>query len=299
MIPFSKVQLLFFLTVPFIVTTISVAQNDTEIYVFDLNNDGTNYSISAPFNVTYQNPGYDNQPHFLPDGSMYYVSTRDGQTDVAQVEFQEYSWSWLTWTEGGSEFSPTPIPNSQDFSYIRLDTSGQQLLYRHDHSTQEPQVLLKGLKVGYHCWFDENTLAVFVLGEPSTLQICNITDGECLPKHSNIGRSLHRIPNTSLLSFISKDQEPWQIKSYEPVAGTTRKIINVVDSSEDMCWASDGTLFMGSDSVLYKFHAAFDKDWVKVADLSEFGLSGITRLNINPDGNQIAIVVKQSPTAEK
>ncbi|UII33129.1 hypothetical protein LVD17_04720 [Fulvivirga ulvae] len=299
MIQISKVQLLFFLTAPFLITTISVAQNDTEIYVFDLNQDGTNYSVSEPFNVTYQNPGYDNQPHFLPDGSMYYVSTRNGQTDVAQVEFQEYSWSWLTWTDGGSEYSPTPIPGSQDFSCIRLDTSGLQLLYRYDHTTQEPKVLITGLKIGYHCWLDQNTIAAFVLGEPPTLYICNVQKGECLPRHNNIGRSLHLIPNTSLLSFISKAQEPWQIKSYEPVAGTTRKIINVVNGSEDICWAPDGTLFMGSDSILYKFHAAFDKDWVKVADLSEFGLSGISRLDINPDGNQIAIVVNQSPTVEK
>lgn len=299
MIRVSKVQLLFFLYALFFMPAIASAQNNTEIYVFDLNYDGTNYSISDPFNVTYQSPGYDNQPYFLPDGSMYYVSTRNGQTDIAQVEFQEYSWSWLTWSDGGSEYSPTPIPNSQDFSYIRLDTNGVQLLYRHSQTANEPQVLIKGLKIGYHCWFDENTLAAFVLGEPSVLQICNVQEGECLPRHTNIGRSLHRIPSTSLLSFISKEEEPWQIKSYEPIAGTTRKIINVVNGSEDMCWAPDGTMFMGSDSILYKFHAAFDKDWVKVADLSEFGLTGITRLTINPDGNQIAIVVNQSPSAEK
>ncbi|MBL6447084.1 hypothetical protein JMN32_12250 [Fulvivirga sp. 29W222] len=294
----AKTQLLSLLSALFFNPLIGTAQNDTEIYVFDLSHDGTDYSISDPFNVTYQNVGYDNQPHFLSDGSMYYVSTRNSQTDIAQVEFQEYSWSWLTWTEGGSEYSPTPIPNSQDFSYIRLDTNGLQLLYRHFQDTQESQVLIKDLKIGYHCWFDENILAVFVLGEPPTLQICNLAKDECSPKHSNIGRSLHRIPNTSSISFISKEQAPWQIKSFEPVAGTTRKIINVVNGSEDMCWAPDGTMFMGSDSTLYKFHAAFDRDWVKVADLSEFGLSGITRLTINPDGNQIAIVVNQSPSTD-
>lgn len=275
------------------------AQTATEIYVFDLDHNDNNYSISDPFNVTYENPGYDNQPYFLPDGSMYYVSTRDGQTDIAQVEFQEYSWSWLTWTDTGSEYSPTPIPNSPDYSYIRLDTSGLQRLYRQSADQPEPQVVVKNLKIGYYCWYNDNMLAAFVLGEPPTLQICHIKEKQCFIRKKNIGRSLHKIPTSSLISFISKQTEPWQIMSYEPGTETTRKIINTIDNSEDMCWAPDGTIFMGSGSVLYKFHAAFDKDWVKVADLSEFNLSSISRLTVNPDGNQIAIVVEQSPTAEK
>ncbi|MEM9392122.1 MAG: hypothetical protein AAGA02_16710 [Bacteroidota bacterium] len=52
------------------------AQQETEVYVFDLQKSGNSYSISNPWNAKYKNPGYDNQPHFLADGkSMYYVST--------------------------------------------------------------------------------------------------------------------------------------------------------------------------------------------------------------------------------
>lgn len=277
----------------------SLAQPDTEIYVFDIHKDGDSFKIENPVNVTYQNPGYDNQPHFLPDGSMYYVSTENGQTDVAHVEFPESSWAWLTRTAIGSEYSPTPIPNSQDFSYIRLDTNGLQLLYRHSYELQQPEVLIKDLKVGYHCWLDDNTLAAFVLGEPPTLQICHLKEEECSTKADNIGRSLHKISGSALISFISKNSSPWQIMSYDPSLGTFDPIINTLPESEDMCWAPDGTIFMGSGSVLYKYHPGKDKDWVKVSDLSEFDLSGITRLAVSPDGSRIAIVVDQSSTVEE
>ncbi|ELR70260.1 hypothetical protein C900_03945 [Fulvivirga imtechensis AK7] len=271
-----------------------IAQPDTEIYVFDLRKRDGSITLENPYNVTYQNPGYDNQPHFLPDGSMYYVSTDNGQTDIAQVEFPEGSWAWLTRTTIGSEYSPTPIPGSQDFSYIRLDTNGMQRLYRHSYESQKPEVLLEDVKVGYHCWLDDNTLAAFVLGEPPSLQLCYVKSQNCTPKRKNIGRSLHKIPDSKAISFIHKDSTPWQIMSYDLSIGTFSPIINTLPESEDMCWGPDGTIFMGSGSVLYKYHPGKDKDWVAVSDLSEFDLSGITRLAVSPDGGRIAIVVDQA-----
>jgi len=35
------------------------------------------------------------------------------------------------------------------------------------------------------------------------------------------------------------------------------------------------------------------QNWVKIADFSDYGLSGITRLSINPNGDKIAIVVNE------
>ncbi|MEM1407082.1 MAG: steroid delta-isomerase, partial [Bacteroidota bacterium] len=188
------------------------AQQETEVYVFDLQKSGNSYSISNPWNATYKNPGYDNQPHFLADGkSMYYVSTNNGQTDVAEVEFRELSWAWLSATEGG-EYSPTPIPDGSGFSAIRLDKDGTQLLYKYPNNLSKPSVLVPQLKIGYHCWFDQNTIVAFVLGDPSTLQICNLKENKNQVLDKNIGRSLHKIPNKNRISYISKETTPWQIK---------------------------------------------------------------------------------------
>jgi hypothetical protein len=44
---------------------------------------------------------------------------------------------------------------------------------------------------------------------------------------------------------------------------------------------------MGSESVLYLWS---DSSWEMVADLSEFGVQGITRLAVTNDGDRIAVV---------
>ncbi|MDX1628904.1 MAG: hypothetical protein R3345_09415, partial [Fulvivirga sp.] len=169
------------------VTMIVVAQPDTEIYVFDLNKNDNSYEIKNPVNITYQNPGYDNQPHFKPDGGLYYVSTRDGQTDVAETEFHEGTWSWLTDTPG-SEYSPTPIPGESGFSAINLESDGRQLLWKYTFY-DAPEILVEDLKIGYHCWFNQDLVVAFVLGEPVTMQVCNVKTGKNRIVGEHIGRS--------------------------------------------------------------------------------------------------------------
>ncbi|MEM9856996.1 MAG: hypothetical protein AAF843_06555 [Bacteroidota bacterium] len=271
------------------------AQPETEVYIFKLKQVNTTYELSEPWNVSGENPGYDNQPHFLPDGkSMYYVSTRNGQTDVIQVEFKESSWAWLTFTEGG-EYSPTPIINGAEeaFSAIRLDRDGTQLLYQYPLDLSKPKVLVPELKIGYHCWISENLLAAFVLGEPSTLQLCHIAEGTHKIYDQNIGRSLHKIPNEGKVSYISKKSDPWKIMQLDPVTGVRTKITDTLDGVEDMAWTPAGDIIMGQGSKIYKFSPSVDTSWVLIADLDDFSLGNVTRIAVSPLGDRIAIVVDE------
>lgn len=282
----------FTLIISFIVN-LAYSQLDTEVYVFKLNKEGDSYTISDPWNVTYENPGYDNQPHFLPDGeSMYYVSTRNGQTDVAEVEFRESSWAWLSSTEGG-EYSPTPLPNGSGFSAIRLDKDGTQLLYKYANDIKAPAVLVPNLKIGYHCWFNEIVIVAFVLGEPATLQACHLKENENFILQKSIGRSLHKIPGKEKISYISKASTPWQIKELDPISGSSSEIIATLEGSEDMAWTPNGEIIMGQGNLLYKFSPNKDKEWVEFANLEDFELKGVTRIAVSPKGNKIAIVVNQ------
>lgn len=269
------------------------AQAETEIYLFDLRQKDGLYVLENPRNITSQNPGYDNQPHFRPNGEkLLYSSTRNGQTDVAELELREYSWAWITRTEG-SEYSPTPIPGSEDFSGIRLEKDGTQLLWRYHYDLSKPSVLVPGLKVGYHCWFNENVVVAFVLGEPPTLQACYLKEGENRILQSNVGRSLHKIPGKPLVSYVSKEEDDWWIKSLDPVSGSTEKIAKTLKGAEDMAWTPDGTIFMGQDEKLFRYHPKKDRNWSVMASLKEYGLRGITRLAVSPLGNKIAVVVEQ------
>ena len=52
-------KLLFFL----FITTITFAQSNTEVYLYEIINDNGNWSVGKGKNIS-NNPGYDSQPHF-------------------------------------------------------------------------------------------------------------------------------------------------------------------------------------------------------------------------------------------
>ncbi len=283
-----------FVAVPFVIQ----AQPNTEIYVFDLSRSDSTYTIQNPVNITHQNPGYDNQPYFTETGDLLFVSTRQGQTDVAQVELTNYHWKWLT-TTPGSEYSPTQLPESNAFSAINLEKDGTQLLWKYP-TDGPPVVIIPDVVIGYHCWADRETLVTFVLGEPATLQVCNVKTKNCQILATNIGRSLHKIPEYKNISYVSKKYEHWEIISLDPLTGKSKPIIATLSGSEDMCWSPNGTIFMGKDDQLYSYNPTYDKGWrgVKFEKSEIFNadkqiLKNITRLAINPAGNKIAIVVEQ------
>jgi len=113
---------------------------------------------------------------------------------------------------------------------------------------------------------------------------------------ANIGRSLHKIPNTNMISFISKADKNWKIKSLEFINGKTKTITNTLPNTEDMCWLPDGTILMGKENTLYKFNPSKDTEWVKVSSLRSFDITNITRLAVNSNGTKIAIVGEHDPT---
>jgi hypothetical protein len=46
-------------------------------------------------------------------------------------------------------------------------------------------------------------------------------------------------------------------------------------------------------SVLYQFDPARDRAWVALADLTAYGVSGISRLAVSRDGRMIALVAAE------
>ena len=226
----------------------ALAQPSTEIYVFDLDADS---GLSNPVNVSQQNPGYDNQPAFHEDGILLYVATRNDQTDVVWANLLTGERRWLTDTPGGGEYSPTPAPGETTYSAIRLDTTGLQRLYLYHIASGENKVLVEDLVIGYHTWLDDHHLGVFVLGNPSTLQVCQIQSDKCRVLAENIGRSLHRMPGGEMLSYVDKSQTPWQIRKMNPASGESEMIIEALPDSEDVAWSPGGVLISAKNSILY------------------------------------------------
>ena len=265
------------------------AQPNTEIYLFELTNNG----ISNPVNVS-NNEGYDNQPSFWSDSkSILYARTINGQTEIARYFIESKETKIITNTLQGSEYSPLKIPGQDAISAIRLDTSGLQLLYKYNLNG-DWTVAVPNLKIGYHVWLEDGYLACFVLGNPATLQLINTNSGEAKVLKNNIGRSIHLRKGYGVygyISFLDKSVQPWVIAYFDPNKNKTLPITTTIGTGEDYCYTANGTLLMGDENKLMKYTKK--KGWELLANFSDLQISGtISRLAVSPDGKWLAAVVE-------
>ena len=248
-------------------------------------------------------PGYDNQPNFSADGArILFAANRDGkQIDVFAFERASGRVSQLTHTPE-NENSPTYLPDgvgeAGGFSAVRSELDKTQRLWRFDARGQNPQLVLTDIKpVGYHAWIDASSLALFVLGPPATLQLANVASGKAEVAAEGIGRSLHRIPGTRLVSFVQRDAagEFW----VRQIDSTSKKIDAIVKGVEgsgtdrDMAWMPDGkTIIMSSGTKVFAWTRG-ETAWTEVFDAATHGLGAVSRVAVSPTGDAIAIVVAE------
>lgn len=264
-------------------------QPNTEIYLFKLNIANDQFQLTEGKNIS-NNQGYDNQPSFQYSNKILFASTRNGQTDIRAYHTNDGKLEWLTSTKQGSEYSPTPIPTTKDISAIRLDTTGLQRLYRYRREKYKP--ILSDLVIGYHVWNSRNILVSFVLGEPHKLVVSNLKKNTHITIDTNIGRSLHNIPNTNLVSYISKENKNWEIRSLDTQTGEIKKITNTVPNVEDMCWLNDGSILMGKGKILYRFDPKKDTEWKIVQLFDKEKFDNITRITVNKSNSKLALVAE-------
>lgn len=279
--------------------TLTIAQPNTDIFLFDINTEGTTIRVDNGVNIS-NNEGYDNQPSFMNDRYILFSSNRNGQTDIAKYDTRYGSKTWLNFTEGG-EYSPLKIPNKNQVSAVRLDPDGKQRLYAYDRSDTQSTELIADLVVAYYTWFNDHIIVSAVIeGEQLNLFTSNLNDQTNRKYATNVGRSFHKIPNSNLVSFISKENDQWQIKSLDPLTGKTKLIANTLEGVEDICWLDSKTLLSGKDNVLYKLRLQRDNNWKQVQDLSSEGISKITRLSVNLEGSKLLIAgeLNSEPSSE-
>ncbi len=274
------------------------SQEATEIYLFDLIQTDNSFTIKNPINIS-NNEGYDNQPSFTEDGrSILFSSSRNGQTDIARYEMFDNYRIWITNTEA-NEYSPISYPGKKKyFTSVRLDEDGIQLLYKYAYKNKPPEVLIPDLKVGYYLWYTNKSVISFVIGDVETLEVSNFKFKIRYPIQSNIGRSLNKIPirlsiGENLISFISKNLETPEIYAINPLNSETLYLTDALDGSEDLTWTLDGSILMGKGNKIYKFKPDQDKEWQEISIESKLPVAKITRLVVSPNGNKIAVVVKE------
>ncbi|MBI3402288.1 MAG: PD40 domain-containing protein [Acidobacteria bacterium] len=274
---------------------------DTEIYLAPLTAGGATLSVGRPVNIT-NSPGYDNQPSFRPDGgAILFTSIRGGtQTDIYRYDIASGATERVTNTPE-SEYSPTVTPDGAHISVIRVEADGTQRLWQFPRFAlpgAAPELVLKDVKpVGYHTWIDDHTLALFVLGQPATLQIADARTGAAEVVVRGINRSIQRIPGRGTISFVEQESDAsnadaklW-IRELDPKARRVTPLVAAVAGAKeaDLAWTPDGMLLMAEKDVLYGWRRG-ETEWRRIADLTALGLHGVSRIAVSPKGDRVAFV---------
>ncbi len=272
---------------------VQVAANPTatDIWVAELLESGRGLRVGTPVNIT-DRDGYDNQPHFLPDGSgfLYTSIGSSGQADIHHFDLRRNRDRRLTRTAEG-EYSPTPLAGG-GFAVVRVEMDGRQRLWAFDDRGENPRLLLEAIEpVGYMAWVDEYRVGLFILGEPHTLVVGDTRTGQKTELLRSVGRSLHPVPGRARLSAVHKvSEDEWNIVEFDPLGGDPIVLAPALSPAEDFAWTPDGSLLMARGSQLFLRRPGEMQEWVEIADLAEFGLSQMTRIAVSPAGDRIALV---------
>lgn len=247
-------------------------------------------------------PGYDNQPMFSPDGArILFAANRDGkQTDVYAFDRTSGRVSQLTQSpenENSPTFLPAGIGDPGGFSVVQSEMDRTQRLWRFNAQGRDPQLILTDIKpVGYHAWVDADRLALFVLGQPNSLQLASVKTGKGEVAANGIGRSLHRIPGTRRVSFVHREpSDEFWIKQIDVDSRKIDPLTKVVEGNHerDMAWTTDGkTILMSGGTKIYSWTIGAP-GWTEVFDVSAHNLGAVSRLAVSPKGDAIAIVVAE------
>ncbi|HET9317573.1 MAG TPA: hypothetical protein VFQ51_18415, partial [Vicinamibacteria bacterium] len=266
----------------------AAAPQATDIFLVDLAVRGGAIRLGRPARIT-DRPGYDNQPYFAPDGrSLYFTAIESGQSDIQRFDLATRATSAVTHTPE-SEYSPTPTPEG-GISVIRVEANDTQRLWRFREG-REPELLLPDVKpVGYHAWYDADTLVLFVLGEPPTLRVVERRTGRAETVAGDVGRCIRPVPGRAALSFVEKvSAAEWWLSEVVFPGRTTRRLARMPQGVEDYAWLADGRVLAGQGNRLLALPAGATT-WREVATYDDPALQNITRLAVSPKGERLALV---------
>jgi len=256
----------------------------TDIWLVALDLNASPPTLGEPRSLT-DRDGYDNQPLFEPEGnSLLFTSQRDGQTDIYKARLSIAPIQQLTHT-AESEYSPTVMPNGHEFSVIQVESDGTQRLWafrrRGSCSRTWPR--------SGQAWTPDAALALFILGEPATLQLADLhADGASIMAE-DIGRSLHALPDGSGFSFLHRVDGVWRIRALDLTSGNLTELGLPFEDSQDMAWTPDGRIIMAAGSRVAI--RSLGGDWLVIGDLEDAGLTRLTRVAVHPAGTWLAVVV--------
>lgn len=236
--------------------------------------------------------GYDNQPKFH-DRKLYFTSSLFEQTDIFYYDLNDGKVHQFTDTRE-NEYSPTPTTDGKNITVVRVGNDGKQLLWNFPVEGGEPSLIFPNIEpVGYFAWIDNQTIAMFVLGDPVTLQIGELKSGNSTQIDQNIGRSLHPALHFKKLKssfYFSKELKGIQ-QVYLYRGEKSKRLTELPRGTVDFCVSPSGNIISSDGSIIKRYNLQ-NEQWEDLIDLELMDVNKITRLAISNNGEYLAIVVQ-------
>lgn len=280
-------------------TILNAQLPNTDILLFKRIKPNENF-YSKPINIT-NRTGYDNQPSFSPDSKeILFVSVVDtNQSDVWIYDIKKKSKRKVTNTKV-SEYSPTFINSGSSISVVRVDADSGQRFYVLPFPATQPETLIKNTdSIGYSCWINDQTIAMFLVGDTNTLQILNLKTGVKTKIANEPGRCIKVNPKNKFVYYVEKkDSINWYLMKLDPTSLKSTQVVKMLKGSEDFAFFSKGLLVSPHETTLMKLDEPNEKWYAigrKILPIDQ----NYFRIAISPDDSYIAVVVNMDNGAIK
>lgn len=269
-----------------------IAQSNPEVYLCDIKSENGGLATSNFQNIS-NDEGYDSQPSFANNNTVLFAGNKNGQTDIAMYNISEKTKTWVHKTTEGGEYSPIQIPGYETkTSAVRLDPDGLQRLYMYDVISNENIELIEDVQVAYYDFYNAESIIASVLSDGHLdLVFSNLNAKKTDTILRNVGRSIHKVPNSNSMSYTSVNEDKNQeIYVLDMETMESFFVCQLPVGIQDYTWLNDSQILIGSGSKLYIYDTFLNSDWKEVANLSEYNIKNITRLAVSPDEGRLSLV---------
>lgn len=271
------------------------AQNNTEVYVFDISPSYGGLELLNARNIS-NNEGYDNQPSFISNDALVFAGNNNGQTDISEYNFRTKIKKWANSATEGSEYSPQKFPSNNNLAAVRLDKNGKQRIYKYDAKTGDSSELIEDLEVAYFTFYDDDSMIATILsGDQMDLVMIDLKTKSIDTLLQNAGRTLQKIPATNSMAYtLINEDKNLDLYALDMNSKDSFFICELPFEVQDYVWLNDTQVLIGIGSKLYIYDTLGEPEWNKVASLDEYGIKNITRMAISPNGKKLALVADEN-----
>ena len=263
---------------------------ETDVWLFRIEKQEKGCVYKDGLNIT-NRPGYDNQPCFTPDDrQVLYASVReDKQSDIYCYQIGSKKTVRLINTRE-SEYSPTITPDGKLFSVVVVEADSAQRIQCYSiDGHRRCYTVMTDDSVGYHTWYNADSMLYYKLTEPHSLHIQNLQNGQDVKLCDKPCRAFKIIPGSHEFIYGVKDSTSVIYRRYDPTLKKSRDYASAKTQAEDFIWNTQWGLIRSEGSVLLRYDEK-QENWLTLFDFSALGIRKITRFMFDSKNKQLVLV---------